>query len=83
MIRDIQPILEVLSDYLQKIPLSDDETNLLRSWLRESEANEMLFDDISNRSKWEADCPPGMPQDLAGSMERIRMRMIEHLENEG
>ena len=83
MIPDIEPILQVLSYYIQKIPLTDDESNLLRSWLTESEANEILFDDISNKAKWEADCPPNMPQDLAGSMERIRMRMIEHLENEG
>jgi len=83
MIPDIEPILQVLSYYIQKIPLTDDESNLLRSWLMESEANESLFDDISNKEKWKRECPPNMPHDLAGSMERIRMRMIEHLENEG
>ncbi len=82
MIKDIEPILQVLSGYLQKIPLSDDETSVLRNWLRESEANELLFDATSNRAQWDADCPADIPHDLTGSLERIRARLIENLENE-
>ena len=80
MTKDIEPILQVLSNYLQQNVLSKDEHDLLESWLRESEANQDLFNDISNEVKWESDCPPGISHDLAGSMERIRMRMIEDLE---
>ncbi|MEO6962487.1 MAG: hypothetical protein ABIY90_10985 [Puia sp.] len=71
------------SDYIQRVSLSDDKLNLLRSWSMESKSNEILFDDISNKAKWEREWQPNTPYDLAGSMERIRMRMIEHLENEG
>jgi len=76
MTKDIEPILQVLSNYLQQYVLSKDEHDLLESWLRESEANQDLFNDISNEVKWESDCPSGIPHNLAGSMERIRMRVI-------
>lgn len=78
MEKAIEPILQVLSKYLQHRILSYDEVNILRSWLRESEANEDLFDDISNEAKWIADCPAHIPLNLEGSLERIRMRMNEN-----
>lgn len=76
MTKDIEPILQVLSNYVQQLVLSKDETDLLESWLRESEANQDLFNEISNEAKWESDWPDGISHDLAGSMERIRIRMI-------
>jgi hypothetical protein len=75
MTKDIEPILRALSNYLQQHVLSKDEHDLLESWLRESEGNQDLFNDISNEAKWERDWPAGIPHGLAGSMERIRMRM--------
>ena len=51
------------------------EVEVLRSWLRESEANEDLFDDIRNEGKWIADCPEHISRNLEGSLERIRIRL--------
>ena len=82
MTKDIEPILQVLSNYLQQYVLSKDEHELLESRLRESEANQDLFNDISNETKWESDWPAGIPHNQTGSMERIRMRMIGNIENE-
>ena len=81
MTKDIEPILQVLSNYLQQYVLSKDEHELLESWLRESEANQDLFNDISNEAKWESEWPAGVPHNLTGSIQRIRVRMIEDLEN--
>lgn len=72
---DIPPILRILSSYLQEIPLSEDELELLRSWLMESVTNEKLFDEIANKMEWEKACPWRISNDLTGSMERIRMRI--------
>ena len=74
-------IIQVLSNYLQHFDLSEQEQDLLRSWLLESGANEDLFDDISNEAKWIHDCPPNIPHDLAGSLQRIRARLIENSES--
>lgn len=49
MVADIEPILLLLSNYIQKIPQTAEESNLLRSWLMESKSNEILSDDISNK----------------------------------
>ena len=78
MDKDTDPILQVLSHYLQHLTLNGDELEILRSWHRESEANENLFDDVSNEAKWKDDCPENISQDLAGSLERIRMRLAEN-----
>jgi len=78
MKKAIEPILHVLSHYLQHHILREGEVEVLRSWLRESEANEDLFDDISNEAKWIADCPAHIPRNLEGSLERIRVRMNEN-----
>ena len=50
MSNDIEPIIQVLSNYMQHLVLREDELTLLRSWIMESEANEILFDDISNKA---------------------------------
>jgi hypothetical protein len=78
MEKAIESILQVLSHYLQHHILREEEVEILRSWLRESEANEDLFDDISNEAKWIADCPAYIPRNLEGSLERIRMRLNEN-----
>jgi hypothetical protein len=78
MKKGIEPILQVLSKYLQHRILSYGEVSILRSWLRESETNEDLFDDISNEAKWIAGCPALISRDLEGSLERIRMRLSEN-----
>jgi len=78
MAKDTDPILQVLFHYLQHLTLNEDELEILRSWLRESEANENLFDDISNEAKWKEDCPENISQDLPGSLERIRKRFAEN-----
>ncbi|HZK62793.1 MAG TPA: hypothetical protein VFC34_01540, partial [Puia sp.] len=76
----IEPMMQVLSNYLQHLVLSEDESYLLRSWLMESGANEDLFDEISNEAKWFQDCPVDISHDLAGSLGRIRMQIIKNLE---
>ena len=82
MTKDIEPILKVLSHYLQHLVLTKDEASLLRSWLMASEANQELFDDISNPPKWARECPADIYPGLAGSMQRIRMRIMKDIENE-
>lgn len=77
---DIEPILQVFPNYLQHHVLSEDELRILCNWLMESEDNEDLFDDISNEAKWIEDCPGNVSPGLEGSLERIRMRMIENSE---
>ena len=47
--KNIEPIMQVLSNYLQHLVLSEEESHLLRSWLMESGANEDLFDEICNK----------------------------------
>jgi hypothetical protein len=78
MEKGIEPIFQVLSHYLQHLILREGEVEVLRSWLRESEANQDLFDDISNEAKWIADCPAHISRDLEGSLARIRMRLNEN-----
>jgi hypothetical protein len=58
--------------------MEEDIEPILRSWLRGSEANEDLFDDISIEAKWIADFPAHISRDLEGSLERIRMRLNEN-----
>ena len=82
MTKDIEPILLVLSHYLQHLVLTKDEASLLRSWLMASEANQELFDDISNPPKWAAERPADISPGLAGSMQRIRIRIMKDIENE-
>ena len=77
---DIDLILQVFPNYLQHLVLSDDELRILCNWLMESEDNEDLFDDISNEAEWIEDCPRNISAGLEGSLERIRMRMIENSE---
>ena len=82
MTKDIEPILKVQSHYLQHLVLTKDEAALLRTWLMASEANQELFDDISNPRKWSAERPADIAPGLAGSMQRIRMRIIKAIEKE-
>jgi hypothetical protein len=70
-------ICRPLSNYHQQLVQTEDEFALLRSWLMASKANQDLFDDISTEEKWESDWL-GIPHNLVGSTERIRMRMIEN-----
>ena len=79
--KNIEPIMQVLSNYLQHLVLSEEESHLLRSWLMESGANEDLFDEICNKTKWFKDCPVNFSHDLEGSLARIRMQMIKNLES--
>ena len=78
MEKGIEPIFQVLSHCLQHLILREREVGVLRSWLRESEANEDLFDDIGNEAKWIADCLAHIPLNQEGSLERKRMRLGEN-----
>jgi hypothetical protein len=81
MEKDIEPILQVFSSYLQHLVLSEDEVRILCNWLMESEDNEDLFNEISNEGKWKEDCPANISWDLKDSLERIRMCLFENSEN--
>jgi hypothetical protein len=79
MIPDIEPIVQILSRYLQRVELKKEELDLLKTLLKDSELNEMLFDDISNQQKWKKECPAHISSDLAGTQDRIRKRLIANL----
>jgi len=73
--KDIEPILQILWRYQQRLVLSEDEVLVLREWLRESKSHEDLFDDLANEAKWISDAPPEYRNEPEGSLARIRMRL--------
>ncbi|HEY2348773.1 MAG TPA: hypothetical protein VGH64_07140 [Puia sp.] len=77
--KDLEPILNVLSNYYAGFVLSEEELRLLRDWLAESATHQNMFDQLNNKD--------GM-QFIMGSTERnirekIQMRLIEMEETEG
>ncbi|MDP4128906.1 MAG: FecR domain-containing protein [Bacteroidota bacterium] len=71
----IPSIVDILWRYQQREPLSSEDEEQLRNWLRESEENELLFDDLSNHAKWEADMADLKARDSRATWNRIRERV--------
>jgi len=72
LMKDLEPILNVLCNYYAGFVLSEDELRLLRDWLEESVAHETLFESLKNQN--------GM-QFIMGSIDRnirekIQMKLI-------
>ena len=77
--KDLEPILNVLYNYLAGFVLGEDEARFLGEWLAESADHESLFDQLNNKN--------GM-QFIMGSTEsnlreKIQIRLIEMEEKQG
>jgi len=81
LMQKIPSIVDILWRYQQREALSSDDEEQLRNWLRESEENELLFDDLSNHAKWEADMADLKARDSRATWNRIRERVKAGHEN--
>jgi hypothetical protein len=76
LMKDLEPILNVLCNYKVGFVLSSDEIAILSQWLKESEKNKELFEDLSDWTRIYMGNIDGNPR------ETIQKRLIE-LEEDG
>ncbi|WP_052273345.1 FecR family protein [Flavihumibacter solisilvae] len=69
------PILSILYRYYRQEILSDREIEILQEWLEASEANQLLFDDLSNTEAWEASIAELRKRNPDPTWEIIRQRI--------
>lgn len=69
--KDLEPILGVLSNYQAGFVLDSEEVALLSEWLKESEKHRQLFEDLGNWTRLYMGNINGNPR------ENIQRRLIE------
>jgi len=73
--KDLEPILNVLCNYQAGFVLSTEEIEILSGWLKESDRNQKLLDDLGNWTRLYMGNIQGNPR------ESIQQRLIESEES--
>lgn len=78
-------ILKILYNYYHRVALSKEEEDQLQGWLAASEANQQLFDELSNSAAWEREASrfATTNTDPARALlqERIRRQQVTRVRN--
>ena len=72
---EIPIIVSILTRYQQHEKLSEPEMRILEEWLRQSEAHEDLFDDLSNEEGWNREIAALQAKDDRATWSRIKERI--------
>jgi hypothetical protein len=74
-------IVSILYRYYQEEQLSDKDILFLEEWLEASSDNQLLFDELSNKSAWEANLAAFKSEDAHGDATRELIR--QRIQNTG
>ncbi len=72
---EIPVIVSILTRYQRQEPLSESEKRILENWLRASEANQDLFNDLSNEEGWNREIADLQAKDDSATWSRIQERI--------